>query len=67
MAFQPLSTEPKVSPPSQDNGDPVVGYEASSDGGTHWTQLTVTGTTDLTAVLNGLVDGQTYGVMVRAV
>ena len=54
-------------PPADNGGSTVTGYEASTDDGTHWNKLSVSGTTELTATIGGLTNDQAYPVRVRAV
>jgi titin len=50
-----------------DNGSGIIGYQSSIDGGASWQNLSVTGTTLLTATITGLTNGTSYGIEVRAV
>ncbi|AGZ42862.1 fibronectin type III domain-containing protein [Actinoplanes friuliensis] len=52
--------------PADTGGDPVTGYEVSTDNGTTWSPLTVSGTTTLTGTVTGLTNGTPYPVRVRA-
>lgn len=53
--------------PADDGGSTITGYEISLDDGDTWTSLTTTGDTELTATIDGLTNGTTYDVSVRAV
>ena len=48
-------------------GTGVYQYQVSLDGGLHWVALDAIGDSPYTAVLTGLINGQSYDVMVRAV
>lgn len=54
------------SAPATTGGSAIVGYEASTDGGTSWAALTTTGTGPYQATITGLTNGTAYQVMVRA-
>ena len=45
----------------------MTGYQVTTDGGSTWTSLSVTGDGTLSATVGGLVDGQQYTFQVRAV
>ncbi len=49
------------------NGASITGYQVSTDGGTTWRTLTVTGTAHLSGTIIGLTNGTSYGIEVRAV
>jgi titin len=53
--------------PSSDGGAAIGGYEVSSDGGTTWSPLTVSGSGTINGMVTGLVNGTQYSVRVRAV
>ncbi|MEI5676604.1 MULTISPECIES: OmpA family protein [unclassified Nocardioides] len=52
--------------PAQDGGSPVAYYEISYDGGQHWTFVPLASGTVVTVVKEGLDNGTTYDVRVRA-
>lgn len=54
--------------PGDDGGAAITGYEASSDGGAHWSALATTPQgSDRGAAVTGLSNGTTYTLLVRAV
>ncbi len=54
-------------PPADNGGTPITGYEITTDGGSTWSPLAVSGTTSLSSTLVNQVNGQGYDVAVRAV
>jgi hypothetical protein len=52
--------------PADDGGNPVIGYEYSTDGGTTWSSLTGVHTPHVTASVTGLTNGTQYTFLVRA-
>ena len=54
--------------PVGNDGSAVTGYQVSTDGGTHFSPLTVAGSaTPITATVSGLTPGTGLAVQVRAV
>lgn len=53
--------------PTSDGGSAITGYEASTDGGTTWTDVATTGSSPFTVEIEGLQFGEPYVVEVRAV
>jgi outer membrane protein OmpA-like peptidoglycan-associated protein len=53
--------------PISDGGAAITAYQASTDTGTTWTPVTITGPGPYQATLTGLTDGTTYPVTIRAV
>ncbi|MFI5934531.1 fibronectin type III domain-containing protein [Actinoplanes sp. NPDC051494] len=54
-------------PPSDNGGSTVTGYQVSTDDGTTWAALTVSGTSILSGMVTGLSNGTAYVIRVRAV
>ena len=58
----------RFSPPGDDGGDEISGYEISVDDGVHWDPLATATANGLEAgTVGGLVNGESYAVRVRAV
>jgi hypothetical protein len=63
---QPSAAGLSFSAPVDNGGTAITGYEVSTDGGDSWQTLTTSGTDPITATVDGLTNGQSYALQVRA-